>query len=97
MGAKRDVGFTNIEGRAHAVRPYVIMSCTEISKRENLLTHIKDHVHLLCPACRTPLTTEDGAIAFGNAQMITAECKECRHEAIFVINEKGEILEASPN
>ncbi len=72
------------------------MSCNELTTRNNLLSHIKDHVHLLCPTCQIPLTAEDGAIAFGNAQMITAVCAQCRHEAVFVIDEKGEILEASP-
>lgn len=69
------------------------MSCTEITTRSALLTHLTQHVRLACPKCQGQLAPDDGTIVFGNAQMITTRCVACNEEKIFLCNQDGSILE----
>lgn len=68
------------------------MSCHEITTRSQLLNHLKEHVTLECKRCLLPLQVEAGEISFGNSQMVTAICNQCKQEEIFVIQENGEVL-----
>jgi hypothetical protein len=66
------------------------MSCTQDNQRQQILDHLA-HTPVLCDGCHTPMICQEGNLAFGNAQLVTFTCLECKKEKICVCTEKGEI------
>lgn len=71
------------------------MSCQDKESRDTLLQHLKHHVIRTCPKCQLGMQPLPGALPFGNAMMITWECKICKSEDVTVMNEDGTLLEIS--